>query len=655
MIKEGGKQRVIIEHVRPEIDGGAYPAKRTIGERVDVSAHIFADGHDKIRALVMYSKAGSDEWKRVEMHHQSNDEWSASFSVNEMGEYIFEVHAWIDHFLTAYEGFKKKAEAGLMLDVELKEIALFLKDLAESALKKEEQKLLALAKILEDEDKYHDAFDMMLSEDFERIVWEHPLIRHESQYSKPLRVVVESEKARFSSWYELFPRSAAKKAGVHGTFKDCEKLLPRIEAMGFDVLYLPPIHPIGKVNRKGKNNSVDSEPDEPGSPWAIGSDEGGHKSVHAELGTLADYKSLVRKARKQGIDVALDIAFQCAPDHPYVKEHPKWFKWRPDGTVQYAENPPKKYQDILPLNFENDDWEGLWNELKSAILYWVEAGVNIFRVDNPHTKPIQFWEWVIKEVNKDFPEVIFLSEAFTRPKVMASLAKVGFTQSYTYFTWRNSKAELLEYMHDLTQTELRDYFRPNFWPNTPDILPYSLQHSGESIFIARFALAATLSSNYGMYGPVYEFGANEPVQGKEEYFNSEKYEIKHHDWEATNRLTEIIALVNMARKDNESLQYTYNVTFCDIGNDNLIAYLKATDDLSNITLMVVNLDPHNTQSGYVRLPKERLGLADKINVKLHDLIMEEHYTWTEEWNYISLNPHQLPFHLFKLDIKESNL
>ncbi|HLT75592.1 MAG TPA: alpha-1,4-glucan--maltose-1-phosphate maltosyltransferase, partial [Ohtaekwangia sp.] len=396
-------------------------------------------------------------------------------------------------------------------------------------------------------------------------------------------------------------------------------------------------------------------PGEPGSPWAIGSDEGGHKSIHPELGTLDDYKKLIQEAKKLNIDIALDIAFQCAPDHPYVKAHKDWFKIRPDGSIQYAENPPKKYQDIYPFNFESEDWEGLWKELLSVITYWIDQGVKIFRVDNPHTKPIRFWEWAIAEVNKNYEDIIFLSEAFTRPKVMASLAKIGFTQSYTYFTWRVPKHELTEYMNELVFGPSRNYFRPNFWPNTPDILPYHLQHQGENIFIIRLALAATLSSNYGMYGPVYEFLDNEPVPAKEEYFNSEKYEIKRHDWKKTNRMTDIITLVNKARQEHPSLQSTWNIRFCFIENQNLLAYVKATDDRSNIVLVVVNLDPHARQSGYLQLPKDYLGLGDHINIKLHDVIMDEHYTWTQEWNYVELDPYKMPFHLFKLQIHESYL
>ena len=645
-----GQSRVIIENVQPQVEGGLYPAKRTAGEVVTVTADIFADGHDHIRGHLLYKKQGESVWKTMELKASYNDSWYASFQVNETGKYVFTVKAWVDHFETWYDGFKKKAAAAVDVKVELMEGALMLKKLSAS-----DPSLKKAASRLEKSDSHSEVVDYVLSSEFEDIVHQHPLIEFETSFDRELAVVVEHKKANYSSWYELFPRSASLTDGRHGTFKDVIKLLPRVAAMGFDILYLPPIHPIGKINRKGKNNSVRSLPGEPGSPWAIGSDEGGHKAIHPELGTLDDYKKLIAEAKKHGIDIAMDVAFQCAPDHPYVKEHPDWFRQRPDGTIQYAENPPKKYQDIYPFNFECDDWKGLWEELKSVFLFWIEQGVKVFRVDNPHTKPIQFWQWTIAEIGKQHDDIIFLSEAFTKPKVMASLAKVGFTQSYTYFTWRITKQEIIEYMTELVYGPSRNYFRPNFWPNTPDILPFHLQHQSENIFILRLALAATLSSSYGIYGPPYEFCENIPVQGKEEYYNSEKYEIKKYDWKKTNRLTDIITILNRARKDHAALQSTWNIQFCQVENPNLIAYLKATEDLTDILLVVVNLDPYNRQWGYVQLPKERLKLSDRINVKLHDVMTDEHYTWTQEWNYTEIDPFKMPFHLFKLAIHESNM
>ena len=645
-----GQLRVIIENIQPQVDGGLYPAKRTVGERVDVTAHIFGDGHDHIRAEIQYKFGMKGDWNVVEMQPTINDEWLASFYVNEKGPYYFTVRAWIDHFDTWFDGFKKKAAAKVEVSIELMEGAGFLRKVGEK-----DSRLLALAKRLEEKTHQANAIKTVLSEDFAKIVHENPLRLLETVSEKEFEVNVEHGKAMFSTWYELFPRSSSLQAGKHGTFKDTIKLLPRIAAMNFDVLYLPPIHPIGKVNRKGKNNSVKSLPGEPGSPWAIGNDEGGHMSIHRELGTMDDFKRLISEAKKYKIDIALDLAFQCAPDHPYVKEHPEWFRQRPDGSIQYAENPPKKYQDIYPFYFETDHWKELWEELKTVIFFWIDAGVTIFRVDNPHTKPIPFWQWVIAEVNNKYSGIIFLAEAFTRPRIMASLGKVGFTQSYTYFTWRMSKQEITEYMTELVNGASRNYFRPNFWPNTPDILPWHLQYQGENIFIIRLALAATLSASYGMYGPSYEFCENSPVDGREEYLNSEKYEIRFYDWRKTNRMTDILTLLNKVRNENAALQSTWNLHFCAIENPNLIAYLKATDDLSNVIMVVVNLDQHGKQAGYIQVPRERLQLGSKINLKLHDLITDETYTWTQEWNYVELEPNKMPFHLFKVEIHESKM
>lgn len=644
-----GQARVIIENVQPQVDGGFYPAKFTVGDSVKVSADIFGDGHDHIRAQVLFKKETNESWSTLELKPQWNDNWAASFQVTEKGFYFFTIRAWVDHFETWYDGFVKKASASVDVHVELMEGAAYLRKIG-----KGDPYFQSLADALTEKNKYEEAIQRVLSPTFAKVVHEHPLIDHETLFEKELKLIVESKKANFSAWYELFPRSASLE-GKHGSFKDVMRLLPRVASMGFDVLYLPPIHPIGKINRKGKNNNVRAEQGEPGSPWAIGSDEGGHKSIHPELGSLADFKKLIAEAGKMGIDIAMDIAFQCAPDHPYVKEHPQWFRQRPDGSIQYAENPPKKYQDIYPFNFESEDWKKLWEELRSVFEFWIEQGVKIFRVDNPHTKPIRFWQWLIADVNRKHEDIIFLSEAFTRPRIMASLAKVGFTQSYTYFTWRVTKEEITEYLNELVHSPSRLYFRPNFWPNTPDILPFHLQHQGENIFIIRLALAATLSSSYGMYGPAYEFYDNQPVPGREEYHDSEKYEIKKHDWKKTNRMTDIITLLNRARKNHPALQSTWNLQFCTIQDPSLLAYVKATDDLSDVFLVVVNLDPNQRHSGFVQLPMEKLRLQGGVNVKLHDLITDEHFTWTQEWNYVELDPFKMPFHLFKLEIHESNM
>ncbi|HID71618.1 MAG TPA: RNB domain-containing ribonuclease [Thermoplasmata archaeon] len=429
---------------------------------------------------------------------------------------------------------------------------------------------------------------------------------------------------------------------------DCERLLPEIARMGFDVLYFPPIHPIGRTNRKGRNNAPESRPEDPGSPWAIGSEEGGHKSVHPQLGTLEDFERLVRKAREFGIEIALDLAFQCSPDHPYLREHPSWFRRLPDGSIQYAENPPKRYEDVVPFDFETKDWKELWKELRSIVLFWVEKGIRIFRVDNPHTKPFSFWEWLINDVRKNHPDVIFLSEAFTRPKVMYRLAKLGFSQSYTYFTWRNTKKELVEYFTELTQTEVKEYFRPNLWPNTPDILPEYLQHGGRPAFITRLVLAATLSPNYGIYGPAFELCVDDAIPDKEEYLNSEKYEVKNWDRGRPDSLKELITRVNKIRKENPALQESSNLTFCDVDNDFLISYLRTTEDLSNVILVVVNLDPFNIQSGWLKLPLSKLCVEQGKPYLLHDLLSDEKHIWHQERNQITIDPKLMPAKVFSL-------
>jgi len=643
------RNRVIIENVQPEINCGQFFVKRVPGERVEVTADIFGDGHDAIRASLHYKKESAKKWEEVYMKSMPNDVWRAIFTPTEEGFYTYKVEGWVDHLSNWYKGFLKKHDAGQHLSVELQEGANFLEKTAEQYPKSKAKALQEIADVLKDPDKYQDAVNTVLSPEFAQVVHEYPMKQFQTVYDNKLRVRVGRLKELYSTWYEFFPRSAADLPGKHGTFKDAERLIPRIADMGFDVVYFPPIHPIGKKNRKGKNNTVNAKEGEPGSPWAIGSDEGGHKAIHPLLGTLEDYQEFIWKAGEYGLEIALDLAFQCAPDHPYLKEHPEWFIWRPDGSVAYAENPPKKYQDIVPINFETEDWENLWEELKSVVLYWVDKGVKIFRVDNPHTKPYRFWEWCIAEVHKKHPEVIFLSEAFTRPKVMAELAKVGFTQSYTYFTWRNNRAEMQEYMTELTKTELREFMRPNFWPNTPDILAYEMMNAGENQFVKRFLLAATLSSNYGMYGPAYEFIENTPnTNGKEEYFNSEKYEIRHYDWFQKNRLTEVITQVNQIRKENPALQDTYNIHFSNTDNEMLMSYIKLTDDFTNVIWCVASFDENNTQSGWVEVPRDVLHLTGPFSLELTDLLTEKTYEWKNDWNFVQLNPDEYPMHIFQV-------
>jgi starch synthase (maltosyl-transferring) len=561
--------------------------------------------------------------------------------------YEYTVVAWIDHALSWHHGFCKKAEAGEKLDLELRIGAELLRKIAKKSKGEDAAWLNTTADLFENEEQYVNAVIIAKSDRLEDLIESLPLRENET-VGQILPLVVEREKAQFSTWYEFFPRSASPDPARTGTFKDCEALLPLIADWGFDTLYFPPIHPIGVSHRKGKNNSTTAHPGEPGSPWAIGSHLGGHKAINPELGTMADFEKLVKAAKKQGIEIALDIAYQCSPDHPYVKEHPQWFRWRPDGTVQYAENPPKKYQDVLPINFETEDWENLWNELKSVIEFWIGKGINIFRVDNPHTKPFIFWQWIMAEMRRDHPQVIFLSEAFTRPKIMARLAKVGFQQSYSYFTWRQTKAELEEYLTELTQTELRDYFRGNFWPNTPDILPFYIQKTEHAHSAARYVLAATLSSNYGMYGPVYELLENEPMPGKEEYFNSEKYEARHWDWHTVTPFRELMRKINRIRKENAAFHTTFNIQFCETDNENLIAYYKISQDKSNQVLTVVNLDPVNKQTGWVKLPETLMPAHEGHTLEMHDLMDDSHYRWNRQWNYVELDPQLISAHIFHI-------
>ncbi|MDY6843901.1 MAG: alpha-1,4-glucan--maltose-1-phosphate maltosyltransferase [Thermodesulfobacteriota bacterium] len=642
-----GRKRVVIENVEPEINSGQFSIKRIIGERVEVMADIFADGHDTLSAILLYRGPTDEEWRKTSLTFHENDRWRGKFIVEQVGIYYYTIEGWIDHFKTWQKDLTKKFDADYDLRIDILAGVKYLEEASKRTSGSDREKLLEFAGFLKNEKDIKKTVKTILDKKLNELMDTYPDKRFATRYGKELSVVVDRERALFSTWYERFPRSCAEKPGSHGTFRDCEKLLPEIARMGFDVFYLPPIHPIGKTSRKGKNNSPKGDIDDVGSPWAIGSEEG-HKAVHPQLGTLEDFERLVRKAKDYGIEIAIDLAFQCSPDHPYVKEHPQWFKWRPDGTAQYAENPPKKYEDILPLNFETEKWHELWEELKSLVAFWVGKGIHIFRVDNPHTKPFSFWEWLIKEVKRDYPDVIFLSEAFTRQKVMYRLAKLGFTQSYTYFTWRNTKREFIEYLTELTQTQVREYFKPNFWPNTPDILPEHLQYGGRPAFIIRLALAATLSSNYGIYGPPFELCVNEALPGREEYLNSEKYEIRHWDWESPGNLKDFIARINRIRRENHALQTTWNLRFYEVDNDYLLFYGKATDDLSSIILIVVNLDPFHTQSGWVTVPIGELEIDPTQPYLVHDLLSDDKYIWQGERNYVELNPQILPVNIFKV-------
>ena len=647
MTQPEGRSRVGIERVEPEIDCGRFPIKRTVGEKVVVEADAFTDGHDAITCVLMHRPEGAPEWTEVPMVHLGNDRWRGAFTVTGIGPHSYTVQAWVDRFKTWSRDLAKRVDAGQDVRVELLIGAELVEAASRRATGDVAADLMHYATSLRDGGT--GAVQQALSPDLAVLMHRHGERHFATVYKREFGVWVDRVKARFSSWYELFPRSTSPVPGKHGTFKDVEARLPYVASMGFDVLYLPPIHPIGRAFRKGKNNTTTPEPGEPGSPWAIGGAEGGHKSIHPELGTLDDLRHLVRAAGEHGIEIAMDIAFQASPDHPYVKEHPEWFRRRPDGTIQYAENPPKKYQDIYPFDFETEQWQELWQELKSVVQFWVDQGVRMFRVDNPHTKPFAFWEWLIGEIRRDHPEVIFLAEAFTRPKVMYRLAKLGFSQSYNYYPWRNTKRELVEYMTELTTTEVRDYFGPNFWPNTPDILPESLQIGGRPAFMTRLILAATLTASYGIYGPAYELCDNQPLAiGKEEYLNSEKFEIKTWDWERPDSLRHLIARVNAIRHENPALQANAHLTFHPVDNDQIIAFTKTNEDQSNQILTVVNLDPNYTQSGFVELPLEELKLDPHMPYQVHDLLTDARYLWHGRRNYVELNPRTIPANIFSI-------
>ncbi len=647
-LPEEGRQRVVIEGVKPEIDAGRFPIKRVIGDDVVVEADLFADGHDVVSGYLLFRHEDQTAWSRVPLEPLGNDRWRGQFHVERQGRYRYTISGEIDHFRSWRRDLVKRLDAGQDVRVDVQIGVRMVQEVARTAAADDAQHLEQWCSRITTADP---TTIRVLSQDpgvlelVDRLRPPH----FPTHYARELVVVVDRERAMFSAWYEMFPRSASTVAGQHGTLKDVIRRLPYVAGMGFDVLYLPPIHPIGFQFRKGPNNSVTAGPDDDGCPWAIGSDAGGHKSILSELGTFADFDELVRQAKSRGIDVAMDVAFQCSPDHPWVKAHPEWFTSRPDGTIQYAEHPPKKYQDIYPINFESSDWKNLWAELKSVFEFWIGHGVTIFRVDNPHTKAFPFWEWCITSLKHEHPELIFLSEAFTRPRLMYRLAKLGFSQSYTYFAWRHSRHELAEYLTELTQTEVAEFFRPNFWPNTPDILTEELQQGGRPAFMRRLILAATLSSNYGIYGPPFEHGWVAPLKpGSEEYLNSEKYEVHTHDLERPDSHAALITRVNRIRRDLTALQSNDGLAFHPVDNDQLLCYSKSTRNQREHVVVVVNLDSHYRQSGFVELPIHELGIAPDEPYQMHDLLTDARYMWYGNRNYVELDPLHLPAHIFRI-------
>jgi starch synthase (maltosyl-transferring) len=638
-----GRQRVVIEDVAPEIEAGRFPIKRTVGEAVRVRAAVFADGHDSISCHVLYRSHGDEAWQSEAMKPLGSDLWQAEFRVSKLGRYSYTVEGWIDRFKTWRADLKKRITAGQELSVELAIGAELIVQAAGRASRDDAARLQKWAETVKGGDSA-----IALSEELFATMERYPDLTLATRYERELTVWVDRPKARFSTWYEFFPRSASPVPGRHGTFKDSEARLAYAAGMGFDVIYLPPIHPIGLTYRKGKNNTPAAESADVGSPWAIGNESGGHTAIHPELGTLEDFQALLRKAAELKVELALDVAFQCTPDHPWVRDHPEWFRKRPDGTIQYAENPPKKYQDIYPIDFETPQWRELWDALKGVFDFWIAQGVCIFRVDNPHTKAFLFWEWAIDAINAEHPDVIFLAEAFTRPRVMQRLAKLGFTQSYTYFSWRNTKKEITEYFTELTHGSLCEYFRANLWPNTPDILPEHLQVGGRAAFAVRLLLAATLGANYGIYGPAFELIENTPREpGSEEYLNSEKYEIKNWNVDSEVSLKHFIARVNRIRRENLALQNDHSLVFHETDNPNLICYSKASEDGSNILIIVVNLDWAFTQSGDVTLNLQSLGLAPTRPFEMEDLLSGSRFLWTGGGR-VELTPLSLPGHILRV-------
>jgi starch synthase (maltosyl-transferring) len=638
----------VIENLRPLIDGGRYPIKRVVDEDLVVEADVFKAGHDVVAAALKWRILGDSRWQETPMTHIDNDRWRGACTLYENAIYEYTVEAWTDTFWGWRDEFTKKFEVGVSaLTSEALEGAALLEAAAQRAYDyNDAARLLELSQRIAAGDPA-EINVIAHSGELEVLMATYPDRSGATQYSPPPRVIVDHAIARTAAWYEFFPRSAEGRGDRGSTLRDCLSRIDDAQAMGFDVIYFPPIHPIGSTNRKGRNNSTTCLPQDPGVPYAIGSDAGGHKDIDPTLGTLDDFDWLQAEVRNRGMEIALDFAINCSPDHPYVREHPEWFYKRPDGSIKYAENPPKKYEDIYPLNFRCEDWQALWEEMKSIILFWADHGVRIFRVDNPHTKPLPFWEYLITEVRSKYPDVLFLAEAFTKPKMMKALAKSGFTQSYTYFTWRDSKQELIEYFTELTQTDMREYFRGNLWPNTPDILPFGLQEGGRPAFMIRAVLAATLSSLYGIYSG-FELCENQALPGREEYADSEKYQWKERDWNAPGNIKDWIARLNKIRKENRALQFYDNLRFYQADNDAILFYAKMTAARDNIILVVVNLDPHRKQSSYIDVPIDQFGSIDDDVYQVHDLISDARYMWHGRRNYVELDPEIQPAHIFRV-------
>ncbi len=644
----------VIENLAPLIDGGRYPIKRVVGEDLVVEADIFKDGHDVVAAVLKWRSVAESRWHETPMTFVDNDRWRGACTLYENATYEYTVEAWADTFTGWQHEFSTKFKAGVTpLRSEALEGAALIEQAAQRAHDEEDiARLREIAQAVRTSAP-QDVDALIHSGELEVLMATYPDRSAATQWAPPPSVIVDRPEARTAAWYEFFPRSAEGLPDHGSTLRDCLGRIDDAKAMGFNVIYFPPIHPIGTTNRKGRNNSITCEPDEPGVPYAIGNrhlnlpNGGGHKDIEPALGTLEDFAWLEKEVRNRGMEIALDFAINCSPDHPYVAEHPEWFYARPDGTIKFAENPPKKYEDIYPLNFRCANWQTLWDEMKSIIMFWAERGVKIFRVDNPHTKPVPFWEWLIGGVRAEFPDVIFLSEAFTKPKMMKVLAKAGFTQSYTYFTWRNYKQELIDYFTELTQTEMREYFRGNLFTNTPDILPVFLQEGGRPGFMVRAVLAATLSSVYGIYSG-FELCENAALPGREEYFDSEKYQFKERDWNTPGNIKDFITRLNTIRRQNRALHFYDNLRFYPADHDAILFYGKATPARDSIIFVVVNLDPFQAHHSVIDVPLELFGQSEGQPYEMHDLLDDAHYTWNGRRNYVELDPATRPAHIFRM-------
>jgi len=650
MRNDDRRQRVVISGVTPEVDSGRYAIKRIAGEEVVVTADLFGDGHDLVAGDLLWRRAGKRRWIRTRMIALGNDRYRASFPVEGIGGYEFTLAGWVDHFGSWRRDLERRVDAGQDVAVDLRIGAALASPAAERAKGVDRRSLEKYAALLAGDEPIEDRIAAALSDHLLATLTNWPDLEHAVEYDHVQPVWVDRARARFSAWYEMFPRSTADEPGRHGTFADAAERLPYIADLGFDVVYLPPIHPIGRTLRKGKNNNPEGGSDDVGSPWAIGAAEGGHDAIHPDLGTAEEFRAFLDRAKELGMEVALDLALQCAPDHPWVTAHPDWFRTRPDGTVQYAENPPKKYEDIYPLSFAGDKPDRLWKAIHNVVLGWIDTGVRIFRVDNPHTKPFVFWEWLIGGIRKKHPDVLFLAEAFTRPKIMYHLAKVGFTQSYTYFTWRNAAWEFAEYLTELTTGAPKEFFRPNFFPNTPDILAGHLAKGGKPAFAIRTVLATTLSSNWGMYGPAFELMEHVPVkEGSEEYLDSEKYEVRTWDLDREPNVKDLIRRMNRIRRENPALQQTNDITFHGTTNGELLCYSKRSADGENTILVVVNMSFAYPHVGFLHLDLDALGLEADAPFTVRDLLRDEAWEWEGAKNYVELRPDDGPAHVFVVE------